>query len=385
MNSVYLDYNAAAPLLPGVREAMAPFLDAEFGNPSSLHQAGQRARHAIESARETIARAIGAEIGEIFFTSGGTEANNLALWGLARARLKAGAKRIVVSAVEHPSVFEAAAFLSRAEGLELAVVPVTREGKVYPDEVDRAAESDTAVVSVMHANNETGAVQPVREIASPLRRRGIPFHVDAVQSFGKIAFDVREIGCDAATLSAHKIGGPKGAGALYVRKGTPIQAIFHGGSQEKNVRPGTENVAGIAGFAAAAEAALRAREEEFRRLVSLKKDLLRGLAGESGVTVNGPVEGALPNTLNVSFEGIDGQALVTALDIEGVCVSSGSACAAGSSEPSHVLTAMGLKEAAVKGAVRFSMGRGTTGRDIELCLEAVIRTLRRLRQVKHAG
>jgi cysteine desulfurase len=376
---VYLDYNATTPVCDEAREAMLPFLGPEFGNPSSLHRDGQRARHAVEEAREAVAALIGAEPGEIFFTSGGTESNNLALAGLLREGKKRGRRRLVVSATEHTSVLEAALRLSTAEGVPLTLVPVARDGTVDPDIVRRAAGPDTALASVMHANNETGVLGPVEEIGKFLRGAEAPFHVDAAQSFGKVALDVRRIGCDVLTLSAHKVYGPKGAGALYVRRGVRLEALFRGGGQEKNVRPGTENVAGIAGFAAAARFAERHRAADAERLARLKNKLLGGLeAGPGGVKVHGA--GGLPGTLNVSLEGVDGPALAMALDLEGVSVSTGSACAAGSSEPSHVLTAMGVPEAEARGAVRFSLGHFTTEAQIDRCLEAVASVVGRLRK-----
>jgi cysteine desulfurase len=376
---VYLDCNATTPVCDEAREAMLPYLGPEYGNPSSIHREGQRARHAVEEAREAVAALIGAEPSEVFFTSGGTESNNLALAGFLRAGKKGGRRRIVTTGTEHTSVLEAALRLATAEEAPLTLIPVARDGTVDPDTVRRAAGPDTALVSVMHANNETGVFGPVEELGKPLREAGVPFHVDAAQSFGKVAVDVRRIACDALTLSGHKVYGPKGAGALYVRRGARLEALFRGGGQEKNVRPGTENVAGIAGFAAAARFAERHRAADAERLVRLKNRLLEGLRRDpGGVKVHGA--GGLPGTLNVSLEGVDGPALAMALDLEGVAVSTGSACAAGSPEPSHVLTAMGVPPAEARGAVRFSLGHFTTEPQIDRCLEAVSSVMRRLRK-----
>ena len=380
MKTVYLDYNATSPVLEEVAREMAPYLSDRFANPSSVHRAGQEARHAVEEARERIAAAMGVKPREMIFTSGGTEANNLALKGAMRHEAERGRRHIAVSRIEHSSVVGAAEALAREEGMEVGWVSASADGKVSPDAVRAALRPDTALVSVMHANNETGVLQPIQEIARLARERGILFHTDAVQAFGKVPFRPAEWGCDLASVSAHKIGGPKGAGALFCRSGVSLRALWHGGFQEKNLRPGTENVGAFVGFGKAAELALRDREEEARRLMKLRQTLERGLEEEvGGVSVNGTGP-FLPQTLNAAFAGIEGTALAMNLDLEGLAVSTGSACAAGSVEPSHVLLAMGLGPETAKSSLRFSFGRFTTEEEIRFAVRAVARVAGRLRK-----
>ena len=380
MKTVYLDYNATSPVLEEVAREMAPYLSDRFANPSSVHRAGQEARHAVEEARERIAAAMGVKPREIIFTSGGTEANNLALKGAMRHEAERGRRHLAVSRIEHSSVVGAAEALAREEGMEVGWVSASADGKVSPDAVRAALRPDTALVSVMHANNETGVLQPIQEIARLARERGILFHTDAVQAFGKVPFRPAEWGCDLASVSAHKIGGPKGAGALFCRSGVSLRALWHGGFQEKNLRPGTENVGAFVGFGKAAELALRDREEEARRLMKLRQTLERGLEEEvGGVSVNGTGP-FLPQTLNAAFAGIEGTALAMNLDLEGLAVSTGSACAAGSVEPSHVLLAMGLGPETAKSSLRFSFGRFTTEEEIRFAVRAVARVAGRLRK-----
>ena len=379
MKTVYLDYNATSPLDERVAAVVRAAETTAFANPSSIHRAGQQARHAVENARETLAGLLSGKPSDILFTSGGTESNNLALAGALRARAAEGRRHLVVSRIEHPSVLGAARELEK-EGFKLTWLDVTPEGRVLPETAAAAVRPDTALVSVIHANNETGAIQPIEAIARIAHSAGAWMHSDAVQSFGKIPFKPAEAGLDLVSLSAHKICGPKGAGALWCRSGIKLKAVLHGGHQEKNIRPGTENTAAIAGFAEAARIACAELAAEAPRLRGLRDRLRSGLEREvGGITVNG-TEPLLSHTLNASLAGIDGVAFVMNLDLEGIAVSTGSACTSGSVDPSHVLVAMGLDAERAKGAVRFSIGRFTTVGDIDLCVAAAVRIAARLRK-----
>lgn len=381
MRQIYLDYNATTPLGPGVMEAMMPYLKNRFGNASSLHQAGQKARYAVEQARESIAGSIGARIEEIFFTSGGTEANNLALWGIARTAMGKSKRHLMVSAIEHPSVLGPVRELAHSDGFRLTSIPVSNEGVIDLGYLSDHLQSDTAVVSIMHVNHETGVIQPLKEVRALLRSRDILFHVDASQSLGKISFNVKDFECDFATLSSHKIYGPKGVGALYIRKGVALKALFHGGHQEKNIRPGTENVPAIVGFGKAAEFILSHSTKEAHRLSRLKERFKLGLTRcLDGLRFNGAEVNTIPSTLNVCFEAISSDTLVMNLDLEGICVSTGSACTAGSVEPSHVLLAMGLKPELARSSVRFSMGYYTTEDEVDTCTALIPSIVKRLRK-----
>jgi cysteine desulfurase len=375
---VYLDNAATTRVLPEIAEAMREALTGRYGNPSSLHGAGREARKGVEDARAYLARALNAAPPEIVFTSGGTESDNLALFGTARALAGKG-RHLVVSAVEHPAVLLAARALE-AEGFALTVVGVDGEGRVSPDDVARALRPDTILVSVMHVNNETGVVQPVAEIARLAKARGAVVHTDAVQAFGKIPVDVKALGVDLLTVSAHKIHGPKGAGALYVRKGAALRPVQTGGHQEWDRRPGTENVAGIAGFAAAAERAGRDLPGRVAAARALRDRLERGIAGRIGrARVNGGGAERSPYILNASFEDAEGESMLIALDLEGVCVSTGSACSSGSATPSHVLHAMRLSREEAQGSLRFSFSEETTAEEIDAALGALERVVARLR------
>ena len=381
MKEVYLDYNSTTPLSTEARIAMEPFLTGTYGNASSLHRAGQSARHAVETARERLAAAIGAVPGDITFTSGGTESNNLAIKGLARERLGHGKRHLVIGATEHLSVLDAARDLQRQEKFDLTEVPARADGRIDPADFSKALREDTALVSVMQVNNETGAIQPVAEIARLARERGVPVHCDMVQSLGKIPVNIAAAGCDLATFTAHKIYGPKGAGALWARRGLKLRALVHGGSQEKNTRPGTENVAAIAGFGRAAELAAASVGSESAALAPLRELLWEELARRAGgVRRNGEAKHCVAQTLNVSFEDVDGTALAMNLDLAGIYVSTGSACTAGTAQPSHVLLAMGLDEKLARGAVRFSLGRFTEEADIRRVAETAAAIVGRLRK-----
>lgn len=365
---IYLDHNATTPLLPAVRDAMLPWLDGPIGNASSAHQLGRRSRSAVEDARAAVAEIIQARSSEIIFTSGGTEANNLALFGVVDL---ARHPHILASPIEHSSVIAPLQALMRA-GTDVEWLAVDAWGRIDPEKVAARLRPDTALVTVGWANNEIGTLQEVPAIAQICRARAIPFHVDAVQALGKIEIDVN--GIDLCSLSAHKIGGPQGVGALYVRRGASVHPALHGGSQERGLRPGTENVAGIVGFGAAA----RASRPRTADLTALRERLWQGLRDHEHIRRNSSTENCLPNTLHVSVRGTNAEAVVAALDLEGVGVSAGAACSAGAAEPSHVMRALGRSADEAREGVRFSLGRETTGDDIDVTVSAVARVLERL-------
>jgi cysteine desulfurase len=372
---IYLDYNATAPLGAAAREAMRPFLEKHFGNPSSVHAAGREARAAIDNARDRIAALLGAKPHEIIFTSGGTESNNLAVLGLARRHTSRG-KHLISNRAEHHAVLQAIEHLETREGFEVTWLGLSSEGLIEPEEVERAIRPDTVLISIMTANNETGVIQPMEKIAMRCRDRGVLLHSDAVQSFGKIPTALS--GIDAASFAAHKFHGPKGAGFLYLRAGIPIDSIQFGGAHENERRPGTENVAAIAGMAAAAGEAIDNLPNEQDREKKLRDDLWRGIARVfPAAQQNAAGSQRLANTLNVSFPGFDSETLLMALDLEGVCASSGSACMVGSVVASHVLLAMGLSVERAGAAIRFSLGKETTAQEIEGTIAAIERIVYR--------
>jgi cysteine desulfurase len=373
MDRIYLDHNATTPLDPRVFAAMRPWLEGGFGNASSLHFFGQRARAAVEDARGQVAALVGASPSEIVFTSGGTESDNLALRG-AMAEAGASRPKVVVTAIEHPAVLNTAKALG-AEGFAVEVARVTPEGRLDLEDLRARLDGETALLSVMLANNETGVLQPVREAAALARERGALVHCDAVQAAGKVAVDVSALDCDLLSLSAHKIYGPQGVGALYVRRGTSMKALLRGGSQERNRRAGTENVAGAAGFGRAAELARAELGSEPARLAALRERLEARLLALPGARRNGGGS-RVANTTNVSFDGADAEALVVALDLSGIAVSTGAACAAGAAEPSHVLLAMGLSPERVEASLRFSLGRATSEVAIDHAAATVAEALR---------
>jgi cysteine desulfurase len=376
----YLDYNATTPLDPRVKAAMEPHGDRVFGNPSAAHALGRAAKAALERARELLAGCIGsADKDEIVFVSSGTESDNLAVMGTALAYQERG-RHIVTSAVEHSAVREACAALA-ARGLGVTVLPVDAAGRLDLELLRRALRPDTILVSLMHANNETGILFPVEAVGQMLRDRGILFHTDAVQSFGKIPVDVQRFPVDLLSLSAHKIYGPKGVGALYVRRGVRIHPLLSGGGQERGRRAGTENVAGVVGFAEAASIMVHEMAAEAERLRRLRDRLESNIVARiAGVRVNGGESPRLFQTSNVAFEGVEAQTLVAALDLEGVAVSAGSACQAGSAEPSHVLRAMNITRGPASGSIRFSLGRRTVDGDIDRVLDILPRVVMRLRE-----
>lgn len=365
---IYLDYNATTPLAPEVLAGMLPVLEQAYGNPSSIHGPGREARAVIDDARDRLAGLLRARPHEIIFTGGGTEADNLAILGLARRAVRDGKERhIITSATEHHAVLHAADYLERAEGFRITRLPVDPAGQIDPEHLSNALTDQTALVSIMSANNETGVLQPLSEIAGRCRARGVTFHSDMIQSFGKLPLDVTSAEApDAISLTAHKFYGPKGVGALWLRGGISIDPTVYGGAHENQRRPGTENTAAILGMTLAAELALRGMADEQARLLVLRDHLWAGIsAGCPTAVLNGHPTERLANTVNVAFPGCDGEGLLMSLDLAGMAVSSGSACMVGSVQPSHVLLAMGVAPAVAQAAVRFSMGKGTTAEEVE--------------------
>jgi cysteine desulfurase len=378
MKRIYMDHNATTPLREEVLEAMLPYLREEFGNASSLHFFGMRARRAIESAREQVAAALGAQPREIVFTGCGTESDNQAIKGVAFANRSRG-DHIVTSRIEHKAVLQTCQYLEK-QGLRVTYLPVDQYGVVNPNDVAQAITDRTVLVSVMFANNEVGTIQPVAEIAQVCRERDVYFHTDAVQAVGKLPIDVNKLGVDMLSLSAHKFYGPKGVGALYVRKGVKVDPLLHGGHQEWGRRAATENVAGIVGLGKAIELRLGEMAAEAERLATLREQLYAGLTAHiDHVYLNGHPTERLPGTLSLCFDYVEGEAIIMGLDLSGVAVSSGSACTSASLEPSHVLLAMGVRPAVAQGSIRFSLGRGNTAADVDTVLETLPPIVERLR------
>lgn len=376
-DAIYLDHSATSPLRPEVREAMLPWLGDAFGNPGSLHRRGRAAKKAVEDARDQIGALIHAEPRDIVFTASGTEADNMALRGACRARRGCGA---VVSAVEHHAVLHCAEALGKEQGIQVAVLPVDAAGRAAAAAISEFLLPTTAIVSVMHVNNETGVVQDIATIGALCRERGVPFHVDAVQSAGKLVLDMAAQPIDLLALSAHKINGPQGAGALYIRNGLDIAPLIVGGAQERGRRAGTENVAAIVGFGAAAALALAEREAESARVEALRRRFEEGVQDRiRGTAISGEEAKRAPHIANIRFEGVEGESILLALDMEGVAVSTGSACTAGSLDPSHVLLAMGLDHVHALSAVRFSFGYGVTEAQVDRVLDLLPPIVDRLR------
>ena len=380
MRRVYLDNNATTPMLPEVLDAMRPYFGEHFGNASSIHHHGQETRAAVERARESVAALLGARASEVVFTSGGTEADNLALFGLVGP-----GDHVITSTIEHHAVLNACKHLAESRGssgCEVTYVPVDGLGLVDPADVRRAIRPNTKLITIMFANNETGVLQPVAEIGKIAAEADIYFHTDAVQAAGKIPIDVNEIGCDLLTISGHKIHGPQGVGALYVRKGTRLEPMLYGGSHERSRRAGTENVPGIVGLGKAAESARVGVERgDDEKIAAARDHLERELLKIEATGLNGEGAPRVPNTTNIYFDGIEGEALVIALDLKGLAVSTGAACSSGAIEPSHVLTAMGLRTDRAKASIRFSLGKQNTAEDIEFALATVPETVSRLREL----
>ena len=375
MKRIYLDHSATTPLDPLVLEAMVPYFQGIFGNASSVHSFGREARAVLEESRERIARVIGARNDEVFFTSGGTEADNYAVKGVARSGARRGRNRIIVSAIEHHAVLHAAESL-RAEGIQVEILSVDQYGMVDPEELRRMLSDQTALVSVMHANNEIGTIQPLRELVEVTKSAGAVVHSDTVQTAGKLPLRFSEMGVDLLALSAHKFYGPKGIGAIVIRKGTLIDPLIVGGSQESNRRAGTESVALAVGFATALELSHSVMEQESHRMGELRGKLTRELLSSfPALLINGHPQQVLAHILSISFDSatypLDGDALIMGMDLRGVAVTSGSACTSGSLQPSHVLRAMGRDERTAKATVRFSFGKGTTQEDINYAASAL--------------
>ena len=378
MRRYYFDHNATTPVDPRVLEAMLPYFGPEYGNASSLHRFGQDARQGVESARRQVAAQLGCDAKDVVFTSGGTEADNLAVFGTVRSA-PGPSRHVVTTQIEHPAVLNACEQLER-EGVDVTYLPVSGEGTVAPDDVRAAVRSDTVLITVMHANNELGTMQPIEEIGSIAREAGVPLHTDGVQSFGKVPTRVEELGVDFFSLSAHKIYGPKGAGALYVRRGLQLAKVQYGGSHERDRRPGTENVPGIVGLGAAAELAGSDREDENARVGQLRdrleRELLSAVPDAHVHALNSP---RLPTTSSVRFDHAESEPLLISLDLQGFAVSSGSACSSGAVKPSHVLTAIGLSRDQAKSTLRFSLGRQTDEEQVDALLAALPDVVERLR------
>ncbi|HEY2647277.1 MAG TPA: cysteine desulfurase NifS [Candidatus Acidoferrales bacterium] len=380
MKRIYFDHNATTPLAPEVLAAMMPYLTQEYGNASSIHAYGQNAREAVEQARSSVAALLGARAAEIMFTSGGTESSNHAILGAASAA-PGNSKHVITSAIEHVAVLDTCRALSSSE-IELTVLPVNRDGIVNPEDVRRAIQPDTVLISVMLANNETGVIEPIAEIAKIAAGSGIVFHSDAVQAAGKIPIDVEKLGVNLLSISAHKFNGPKGVGALYIRKGTHLAPLMYGGHSERDRRPGTEDVAAIAGMGKAAELALAHLKDESERIAGLRDRLERGLLESVPQSwVNSARAPRVPNTSNMTFPFIEGESMVIALDLKGIACSTGAACSSGAVEPSHVLMALGLAPEDARATLRLSLGRQTTEGEMDFALETIPQVIERLRQL----
>ena len=382
MNRVYFDHNATTPVEPEVLEAMLPFLSGEYGNASSIHTFGQKARAAVETARDQVAALIGARAQEIVFTSGGTEADNHALFGIVEAAT-GDRKHVVTTAIEHEAVLNTCQALEK-RGVGVTYLPVDRDGRIDPNALRSAlrADPETALISIMHANNELGTVQPMEAIGQIASEADVYFHTDAVQSMGKIPIDVKSLGIDLLSLSGHKFYAPKGIGALFVRGGTRLRQLLYGGHHQRGFRPGTENVAGIVGLGKAAELASKSLAQDATRIGGLRDLLERGLLQRVRDShANGGGAPRTPNTTNITFPGLEGEALVIALDLKGLACSTGAACSSGAVEPSHVLTAIGLSADEARGSLRFSLGRHTTAAQVEFALQVVPPAVEQLREL----
>lgn len=392
MRSVYLDHAAATPLDLRAREVMLPFLDELYSNPSSFHSAGKAVKDAMDEARQSVAKILGTRADEIIFTSGGTESNNLAILGFSHA-IKASIKnpQIIISTIEHPSVIETVKYLQEKEGFSVTYLSVDARGMVRPDDLKDALTPQTVLVSIMYANNEIGTIQPIAELGKIIQkfRASLPmsncqlpvFHTDACQASGVLELNIEKLHVDMLTLNGSKIYGPKGAGVLYVKRGIKLQPLQFGGSQEKTLRPGTENVAGIIGLAKALELAQTERQAEARRLVPLRDKLIAGILKLPKTRLNGHPTERLPNNVNISFMDIEGEALILYLDAQGVYASTGSACTSASLEPSHVILALGLPYEVAHGSIRFSLGRSTIEEDIDYVLKILPPLVEKLRSI----
>jgi cysteine desulfurase len=386
MNRVYLDFNATTPVEPAVLEAMIPYFSADFGNAASIHTFGQKARAAVETAREQVAALIGARAQEIVFSSGGTESDNHAIFGVVAQPLLAVhsskiGKHVITTAIEHEAVLNACQALEKA-GVRVTYLPTNRDGLIDLNGLRRAIQPETVLITIMHANNELGTVQPLEEIGRIAAESDVYFHTDAVQSVGKLPIDVKAFQVDLLSISGHKLYAPKGIGALYIRSGTRVRQLLYGGHHQRGFRPGTENVAGIIGLGKAAEIARQSLTEDGRRLSNLRDELERGLLGSVPHSrVNGGGAPRTPNTTNLVFPGVEGEALLIALDLKGLACSTGAACSSGAVEPSHVLTAIGLPADEARASLRFSLGRHTTSAHIAFALNVVPAAVTQLREL----
>src|SRR5229473_966704 len=380
MRRVYLDNNATTPVLPEILDAMRPYFGEQFGNASSIHHHGQETRAAVERARESVAELLGCRASEIVFTSGGTEGDNLAIFGMMGGLVKPR-EHVVTSTIEHHAVLNSCKHLAE-KGIEVTSLPVDGRGLIDPDDLRRALRPNTKLVTIMFANNETGVIQPVEELGKICSEAEVYFHTDAVQAAAKAPIRVKEIGCDLLSISGHKIHAPQGVGALYVRKGTTLEPMLHGGSHERSRRAGTENVPGIVGLGKAAELAVQGfKNGEIARMAALRDSLERAiLQNVEGAGVNGDGAPRVPNTSNIYFDYIEGEALIISLDLKGLAVSTGAACSSGAIEPSHVLTAMGLRPDRARASIRFSLGKQNTTEDVEFAIELVPASVARLRE-----
>jgi cysteine desulfurase len=380
MNRVYLDYNATTPVEPEVLDAMLPYFSAEFGNAASIHTFGQKARAAVETAREQVAALIGARPQEIVFTSGGTESDNHAIFGIVEAA-PSPKKHVITSLVEHEAVLNACQALEK-KNVSVTYLGVDRDGQIDLEELSRAIRPETVLITIMHANNELGTIQPLEEIGRIAKEADVYFHTDAVQSAGKIPIDVNQLQVDLLSISGHKLYAPKGIGALYVRAGTHVRQLLYGGHHQRGFRPGTENVASIVGFGKAAELARKSLAEDAQRLSALRDQLQQGLLRSVPQShVNAGASPRTPNTTNLVFPGVEGEALLIALDLKGLACSTGAACSSGAVEPSHVLTAIGLPPEEARASLRFSLGRHTTQADIDFALRVVPAAVAQLREL----
>ena len=385
MTRIYFDHNATTPVDPVVADAVGGALREDFGNPSSVHAFGQRAKAGLDDARSAVAALIGSEPSEIVFTSGGTESDNFAIRGAAETLEPMGRRHLVAGATEHEAVLNSLKALGR-RGWNTTLVRVGPSGILTPNRLAEVIGDKTALVSVMHANNEIGTVQPVAELAELAHQHGALFHTDAVQSVAKIPVDVRSLGVDLLSMSAHKFNGPKGVGALWIRKGTRLTAVLSGGRQERSRRAGTENVPGIIGLGLAAELARRKLDTEASRLTALRDRLEMGVLNRvPGTSVNGDRDRRVPNTTNISFDGVEAESLLIALDLEGVAVSTGSACSSGTLEPSHVLKAMGLSTHRTQNSIRFSLGAGNTPEEVDRVVALLPRVVEKLRSLTRSS
>jgi cysteine desulfurase len=380
MKRIYMDHSATTPTDPLVVEAMLPYFTDKFGNASSLHSFGQEATEALEQSRKQVADLIGAKRGEIIFTSGGTESDNLAIKGIAYQNSGRG-KHIITSTIEHPAVLNTCAYLEKA-GFEITYVPVDSDGILDVAELENAIRDDTILITVMHANNEIGTIQPISDISKISKEKGIYFHTDAVQSVGKMPVDVNKLGVDMLSISSHKIHGPKGVGALYIKKDTCIQAIAHGGGHEGHLRAGTENIPGIVGFAKACEIAKERLAVDSKHLTELRDLLIKKVLDSIEYSyLNGHPTKRLPNNANLRFSFIEGEAMLLSLDMKGIAVSTASACSSRSLEPSHVLTAIGLRPEDTHGSLRISLGKDNTREEVDYVVKSLVEVVRKLRDM----